>query len=88
MHVEPKQDTMCWHTEMNYGNKAYHPPLDKLPVHWDCDGAILKLELHHMNRMSSQLKNSKVVLVLWLMNGNFFMVFPWHCVESATQSHL
>lgn len=76
---------MCWQTQMSYGNKTtYHPPSDELPVHCDCDGAILRLELHHMSRMSFQLKHSKVVIVLWLRNGNFFMVLPWHCAKSKT----
>lgn len=88
MHVEPKQDTMCWHGEMSYGNKTiYHLPLDKLPVHSDCDGTILRSELHHKSRMSSQLQHYKVVIALWLRNGNFFMVLPWHCVEFATRGH-
>jgi len=42
-----------------------------MSVHCDCDGAVLKLGLHHVSRMSSQLKHSKVVIVLRLRSGSF-----------------
>lgn len=51
------------------------PTLDKMSVHCDCDGAILRLELHHTSRMGSEFKHSKVVTMLWLRSGAFL----WCC---------
>lgn len=51
------------------------PTLYKMSVHCDCDRAILRLELHHMSRMGSQFKHSKVVMMFWLRSGTFL----WCC---------